>query len=78
MSVYNATCTNAACTFDLYMQVGVTSVIPKFCPSDGFGVIENCPKCNEPIEDGLHPKYCSGCGEQLRFDPDKPRDPNAY
>jgi hypothetical protein len=68
VSKYTAVCTNSTCAVNLgFMTVGDNA--PAFCPQWGSGVLENCPSCSEEIESPDN-KFCSKCGQRLRFDPD--------
>jgi hypothetical protein len=69
MSIHNATCQNQGCSFNIPGNLGDEAEVPKFCPDCGSPVIEKCTneKCGVELAPDLHPKFCSKCGQQLRF-----------
>lgn len=47
---------------------------PQFCKFCGEAFIRFCPRCDRPIRmSEIWTRFCSGCGDQLRFKPKKKR-----
>jgi hypothetical protein len=67
MSILNAMCTNADCTFVIPQRYSSGEDVPEFCAKCGTQLIDACPKCKEPIRNAESlPTSCDNCGEELR------------